>query len=205
MANVDRPHGFNIWGKLKGANMYAVPTAPTINIPVGDLVLSDNSAVDTAKLGRLISVKDDAVFQATTGDANPVIGAVLACFDSNLDPCLYIAAGAVGDGTTAGYVLVADDPDQEFEAQEDGDTAAIAAADMGLNFEVVSATLSAPNTSTGISTQEIDSDSHNVTATIPVKVLRMAYPNQDAVGSAGCRYICKINPDCHLKAAGTAI
>lgn len=205
MSNNDAPHGFKCYGPVLRAQYYAIPTAPTINIMVGDLVLADLSSVATPALGQLQSVYDAAVLPATTGDANPVIGAVLACFDADFDPVKYIAPSTVGNGTIAGYVLIADHPQQLFEAQEDGDTAAIAAADVGLHFEVISTTLSEGNTSTGLSYQEIDSDSHNVTATIPVKVHRMSHPDEDTIGSAGCRWVCTINPDCHLYGAGTAL
>lgn len=205
MANNDAPHGFRPYGPVLRAQYYAVPTAPTINIMVNDLVLADLTSVATAKLGQIPSVYDAAVLPATTGDANPVIGSVLACFDENMSPIKYVAAARVGDGTTAAYLLIADHPQQLFEAQEDGATAAIEAADLLLHFEVTSTTLSEGNTTTGLSYQEIDSDSHNVTATIPVKVHRMAYPEQDTIGSAGCRWVCTINPDCHVYGAGTAL
>jgi hypothetical protein len=205
LSNNDAPHGFKIWEKLLGAHYYCVPTAPTINVMVNDLVLADNTSVATGKLGQLQSIYDAAVLPTTTGATNPVIGSVLECFDENMDPVKYIAAGEVGDGTVAGYLLVADDPNQLFEAQEDGATAAIEAADIGLHFEVTSTTLSAGNTTTGLSYQEIDSNAHNTTATIPVKVLRMAYPLEDTIGSAGCRWVCKINPDAHINGQGTAV
>lgn len=205
MANNDAPHGFRPYGPVLRAQYYAVPTAPTINIMVNDLVLADLDAYSTPALGYLQGVYDAAVLPTTTGDANPVIGSVLACFDEDMDPIKYIAAGRAGNSTIAGYVLVADHPDQLFEAQEDGDTAAIESADTSLHFEVVSTTLSEGNTKTGLSYQEIDSNSHNVTATIPIKVHRMAYPDQDTIGSAGCRWVCTINPDCHLYGAGTAL
>jgi hypothetical protein len=206
MANTDRPHGFNVWDKLLRANVYAVATAPVINVCPGDIVLSENTSVACTKgRGQMLSIYDAAIPPATTGDANPVLGAVLSCFDENMNPVQYIAATEVGDGTVAGYVLVADHPDQLFEAQEDGDTAAIEAADIGLNFEITSVALCAPNSATGISTQEIDSDSHNTTNTIPLRVIKMAYPLQDTIGSAGCRWVVAINPECHFYGAGTAI
>lgn len=205
MPNNDAPHGFRPYGPVLRAQYYAVPTAPTINVMINDLVCSDNTSVASGQFGQLQSIYDAAVLNTTTGDAYPVIGSVLACFDENMDPIKYIAAARVGDGTVAGYLLIADHPQQLFEAQEDGATAAIEAADINLHFEVTSTTLSAGNTSTGLSYQEIDSDSHNTTATIPIKVHRMAYPDQDTIGSAGCRWVCTINPDTHLYGAGTAI
>lgn len=205
MANSDAPHGFKVWGPLLRARYYAVITAPTINIMVQDMVMAGNTGVSSGKLGDVQALEDANIIPATPGDANPLLGVVLACFDEDMDPVNYIAAGEAGDGTVAGYVLVADHPDQQFEAQEDADTAAIAVADIDLNFEIYSPALSAGNTNTGISKQEIDSNTGAVTATIPLRIYGMAYPEVDARGSAGCRWICGINPDCHFWAAGTAI
>ncbi len=206
MSNVDRPHGFNVWGPLLRSQLYCVATAPVINVHPGDIVCSENTSVAcTHGRGQMLSILDATVVATTTGDANPILGVVLSCFDEDMDPVKYIAAAEVGDGTVAGYVLVADHPDQLFEAQEDGDTEAIAAADIGLNFEITSVALSAGDTRTGISTQEIDSDSHNTTNTIPLRVIKMAYPEQDTIGSAGCRWVVSINHDAHFYGGGTAI
>lgn len=208
MANVDRPHGFTIWGELLRARLYAVNTAPTINVAVGDMVASGNTGLScTGGNGTLLMIEDANVIPSTPGDATPLLGVVLQCYDEKMMPCAnapsgYIAAGEVGDGTVAGYILVADHPDQQFEAQADG---AISAADIDLNHEITSATLSAPNSATGISTQEIAAAGSAVTATIPLRLYGQAYPEQDAINAAGCRWICGINPDCHYWAAGTAI
>ncbi len=198
MANVDNPHGFKIYGKLLRANIYAVQTAPTINIMIQDMVGSANAGLACTKgHGTMLLVEDANIIPATPGDASPIIGSVLACFDEYMFPVNYIAAGEVGDGTVAAYVLVADHPDQEFEAQEDGNTAAIAVADIDLNREIYSVALSAGNTNTGLSKQEIDSNSGATTNTIPIQVSRMAYPQEDSQGSTGCRWVCIINKNCH--------
>ena len=208
MANLDVPHGFKPWGELLRARLYAVPTAPTINIAIGDLVTQDNvGGIVTAKLGLVATVYDAAVIAATIGDAMLVIGSVLACFDENMDPidnapAGYIAAARVGDGTVAGYVLIADHPSQQFEAQAD---TALSATDLDLNYEVTSVALSAPDTYTGISTQEIAVAGAAVTSTIPIRLYGQAYPQDDVYSAAGCRMVCQINPLCHLYGAGTQI
>jgi len=208
MANIDAPHGFRPWGPVLRARLYAVNTAPTINICVGDLVASGNTGLScTGGNGTLLMIEDANIIPTTPGDATPILGAVLACYDEHMFPCDnapsgYIAAGEVGDGTVAGYILVADHPDQQFEAQADG---AISAAKIDLNHEITSGTLSAPNSATGLSTQEIASAGSNVTATIPLRLYGQAYPELDSIDAAGCRWICGINPDCHYWAAGTAI
>lgn len=202
MSNQDVPHGFKPVGPILRANLYAVPTAPTINICVNDIVANDNSAVTSKHLGSGLAVYDGAVLSSTPGDEQKILGGVLACFDENMFPVQYIAPAEVGDGTVAGYVLVADHPDQLYEAQGDG---AFTLADLNLNYPIVSATLCAPNTYTKLSTQEIDGDGGAVTTTIPIRIHRMAYPDKDVISAAGCRMICSINPDCHYFGAAVML
>lgn len=201
MANADAPFGFVPWEKVLRENLYAVPTAPTINISVGDLVWEDLGQVVSGKLGLGIAVYDAAVPTTTLGDALLCLGAVTACFDEDMDPVQYIAASETGDSTVAGYVLVADHPYQQFLAQAD---AAITAANFEYNYEVTSATLCAPNTNTKLSTMEINVSGATTTSTIPIRLVRQAYLT-DSYASAGCRFVCQINPLCHRYGAGTTI
>jgi hypothetical protein len=131
-----------------------------------------------------------------------MLGSVLECFDYNLNPIQYIPATTVGDGTCAGYVLVADHPDQQYMANVD---AALTAADFDLNYNVASASLSAPNTTTGISTQRITVSGAAVTQTLPIRLVNQAYPGVDVYTAAGCRLVCQINPLCHKYGAGVTI
>lgn len=205
MANNDAAFGFKPWGEVLRARLYAVQTAPTINVMTQDMVHGGlTSLACTGGRGEMMIIEDANIIPATPGDACMIIGAVLACFDENMVPTPYIAATEVGDGTVAGYVLVADHPDQQFVAQEDGDTAAIASADLGLFFDIYSPALSLGTTATGISLQEIDSNSHNTTVTIALKVIKMAYPGQDTIGSAGCRWVCQINHAAHFLGSSQA-
>jgi len=202
MANKDAPFGFKPWGPVLRANLYAVPTAPTINICVGDAVMEDLTDVISAKLGLGHAVYDAAVPTTTEGDTRQYLGVVLAVFDEKLDPVQYLAPAEAGDATTAGYVLVADHPDQLFVAQMDG---ALTAANIGYHYEITSVALCAPNSRTGLSTQEVASAGANVTATIPLKILSQAYPDEDSYAAAGCRVVVQFNPDCHMFGSGTAI
>lgn len=202
MANKDVPHGFNLWGPCLRARLYAVPTAPTINICVNDIVANDNAGILSGKLGLVLSVYDAAIIPATPGDAIKLLGPVQACFDENMDPIQYIAATRVGDGTVAGYVLIADHPSQQLEAQ--GDTA-FADADLNLNYEITSAVLCAPNSDTGLSTQEIAIAGAAVTTTIPLRLMGQSHPDEDDHSLVGCRMVCQINPDCHYYGAAVML
>lgn len=201
MANfADNPHGFKIWGECLHVGYYVVPTAPTINLSVGDMVQGDNTSVASKHLGLAPSVDDAAVISTTLGADYLLFGAIVACFDHNMDPIQYIPALKVGDGTVAGYVAVADDPNQEFEAQIDG---VGTTANFELNYEITSiATTNAPNANTGLSRQEIAVAGEAVTSTIPIRLIKLAYPEDDFT-LVGCRVVCQINPLCHRYGAGT--
>lgn len=189
MGNIDRPFGFQPYGPVIRANLYSVITAPTININHNDVVIAGGVFTSTPH-GYMHSIEDGAV-----PDGNPgILGSVISVFDEKMNPVKYIAATEAGDSTIAGYVLVADSPDQLFIAQEDADGNAIDLADGSMNANIVSATLCAGNSSTGIGTQEINSDTAATTAALQVKLL---YPHgadtpaDDA--DIGCRYVCQLN------------
>jgi hypothetical protein len=164
------------------------------------MVQGDNTSVLSKHLGLAPSVDDAAAISTTLGADYLLFGAVVGCFDENMDPIQYIPALRVGDGTVAGYLAVADDPDQQFEAQVDGE---LTDANFELNYEItVTATTNAPNSRTGLSTQEIAVAGEAVTATIPIRLVRQLDPDESHA-SAGCRIVCQINPLCHRYGAGT--
>jgi hypothetical protein len=204
MSNKDAPFGFQCFNEVLRARIYAVPTAPTINICVGDIVLNDNGGTVSPKFGLIPSVYDAAVPPATPGDAQKILGVVLSCFDEDMNPLEnapsgYIAAARAGDGTVAGYVLVADHPSQQMIAQAD---AALTAADINLNYEIGSVALCAPDSNTGLSTQEITVTGAAVTVTIPLRLYGQSHPLEDVYSAAGCRMVCGFNHECHYFGAG---
>jgi len=204
MANADVDSGFVPWGPVLRARLYAVPTAPTINICLNDIVANDTvGGIVTSKLGLVGTVYDAAVLGDTPGDEFLILGGVLACFDEKMDAIQYIAAARVGDSTVAGYVLVADHPYQQYVANVG---AALTATDMDLNYPIDGAALYAPqSTSTGISAQFIKVTNAAVTVTIPIRLVAQAYPGVDVYSAAGCRMICQINPLCHQFGVGVTI
>jgi len=187
--NIDRPSGFQVWNNLIRTNLYAVNTAPVINVFHNDVVIAGEAFISTPH-GYMMYIRDSAVPDGVAG----ILGAVLAVFDEKMDPVPYIAATEVGNGTIAGYVLVADSPDQLFIAQEDCTTAAIDLADGAQNANIVSTTLCAGNTTTGISKQEIASDTVLETAALQVKLVHPHQADLPAVDTdVGCRYIVQLN------------
>ena len=166
MNSTDYAFGFVPYGPILRARIYAVATAPTINVCINDLVVHGGTGASTP-VGYKNIIEDSAV----PDDAAALLGGVLAVFDENMYPLQYIAPARAGNSTIAGYVLVADHPMQLYLAQEDGATNAIDVAEMGQNANIVSATLCAPNTPTYMGTQEIDSDSANTAAARQVKLV----------------------------------
>jgi hypothetical protein len=202
MSKASAPFGFQCYLNVKRARIYAVQTAPTINVMVQDLVSTGSGGgIITAKFGLLTIIEDSKVIPSTPGDEMPILGSVLECFDENMDPISYIAATRAGDGTTAGYVLVADHPDQVYVAQIDS---AVTAANLDLNYEIGSPSLSAGNTSTGISKQYIVTSGANTTNTIPLRLLGQADPTEDTT-AAYAKMICQVQHECHYWAQGTAV
>lgn len=195
-------YGFAVHDKLLRARLYAVQTAPTIHISPNDLVAADTAGINSPKLGAGVLVYDAAVLSATPGDEYYIIGSVLECFDEKMNPVKNIPATTVGDGTVAGYVLVADHPAQTYHAVVD---AAITIGNLDLNYPITGEALYAPNSKTKISTQRITTTDAAVTATIPIRLISQLVPGVDSYASAGCRMICKIQPACHLYGAGVAL
>ncbi len=122
-----------------------------------------------------------------TGIAGTVcVGVAMAFFDADGVPVSHYPAGSA-----AGYTcLIANDPNQEFMAQEDGAASDLALADIGLNIDTVGT--HAGNDDTGISGCELDSSSVADTVTLQLRLLRkMDIPNNDL--GDHCKWIVKIN------------
>ena len=178
MANVNRVNGFRPVRYLNGApwngqaNKYIVPAGDGTALFVGDLV---KLATDGSNEGYT------AVIQAAAGDA--CIGVVVGfeVVPGSLDTPQYRAA------STKRVVLVADDPNLIFEAQEDGDTDPLETADIGLNVNFI---VAAGSTVTGASGMQIDSTTHNTTATLPLRLLGLSQNvgNENVLSAGGQAY-----------------
>jgi len=169
--------------------MYYVPASDGTAIFVGDLV----KLAGTVDGNGIRAVAQAAATQACVG---VVVGIVPSM--TNLDTPQYRAA------STEGYVLVADDPAIVFEAQEDGDTDPLEMADAGLNVNVV---VGSGSTTTGASGMQIDSNTENTTATLPLKLLQpVQRPDNELVsaGQAYTRWLVTINNHQLGSSTGTA-
>lgn len=168
MANVDAPKGLRPVRHLNGspfngaANRYYVPASDGTAIFVGDPVKSGGSA-DADGVA--------SVAQAAAGDN--IRGVVIGVEPVTDESTFYRVA------STERYVFVVDDPDVIFEVQEDGVGGALAAADIGLNADIVVGTGS---TVTGSSAVELDS-SDKKTGTAQLRILGLAQRADNEIGT----------------------
>ena len=183
MANLDRAYGLEPVEMNLGAHLYGIVTSNSGAIYLQSLVEHNGTAYATKKGSGIPGCAIEE-----TGAAGSLLGSVLACFDHNLDPLLYIPDATTGDGIVAGYVLVTDHILQRYTAQEDSGGNSITKTEIGWNADMAG---TGGSTITGISTMEIDSDTAANTATLAVKLLEV-HP-ADTAESSNCRFIVMIN------------
>jgi hypothetical protein len=195
MANVNRVNGFQPVKTITGApwngqsTKYVVAAADTTALFVGDLV----KLAGTTGTGDYLGIR--GVTQAAAGDA--CVGVVVG-FDVNvnsLDTPQYRTA------STQRGVMVVDDPNVLFVAQEDGDTDPLEMADAGLNVNFI---VAAGSTVTGASGMQIDSNTETTLATMVLKLiepLQVSSNELTAAGQSYTRWVVKINN--HQLASGT--
>lgn len=189
MARTNSPFGLQPWNTVLRAGMYAIVTANTTAVFIGDAVNHGGTSY-TTKWGQLPGLADTATM---AGAAGKTIGPVLGLFDHKGDPILYMPASTTGDGVIAGFALVADHPDQLFLVQEDSDSENIVAAEIGLNADMV---VGSGSTKTGLSAAALDSSTEASTSTLMLKIVSL-HPDDIIAPSdttpAYNRFIVKIN------------
>lgn len=173
MANSDAPRGFIPRRHANGApysgacKRYYVASDETNNIFIGD-------PVDLAGDGDANGVPE--VVRATAGSGGYVVGVVVGYENLTSDNL----SSPYRPASTAGYLLVADDPSLEFEIQEDSDSATLAATSIGLNADFAIGT---GNTSTAISATELDSNTADTTNTLQCRILELANRGDNEIGT----------------------
>ena len=192
LTGTSSPFGFQPWGNVLRQRLYAIATAPVIAFYHQDLVAVEGLAIATPH-GALLGLEEDATPSA--GNTPLWVGSVLSLFDSDFDPVMYIAATTTGNGTIAGYAMVADHPMQEFLVQEDGDTSSLVLASIGENIDLIATT--AGSTMTGLSGHMIDSDTLGSTSVSQDIRIHNSHPEDtiNATNTAGRygRFIVTIN------------
>ena len=177
MANVDRVNGLRPVKHLDGSpyngafNLYYVPATDTVAIFVGDAVKSGGSS-DSEGV--------PSAAQVAAGDAiRGIVVGIKPVTDESLN---YRAA------STERYIYVADAPDIVCEIQEDSGGAALTAASVGLNADVV---VAAGNTTVGRSGMELDS-STAATGSAQLRILGLARRPDNEIGT-NAKWLVAIN------------
>ena len=171
MANVDRPNGLRPVGTL-GSSTYNGQIRKfytDTNCFLGDIMVQEGGGVAGSGVGYQGVTRTES---ATTG---PAIGVVVGW---EVDPDSLGAVYHAGSSTLAVYLDV--DPNTIYECQHDG-SAAIVAADIGLNYDLV---ITAGSTTTGASNIEIKADTAGAaTAGTPLKLLGFSDKPDNEVGA----------------------
>lgn len=190
MPNVSRPMGFRPVMYLGGAcytgqvRKYHIPASDGTAVAVGDLV----KLVGTADANGV-----QTVTRVSDGAADAPIGSVVGFV-----PDRAFESQTHRSASTLRYALVANDPNLVYEAQ--ADEAITIAADIGLNAAV---TVTAINTTTGVSNMQVDASTKATTATLPVKIIGLvSEPANDIADTTNLKVLCIINN--HPYKAGVA-
>lgn len=185
MANTDRASGFRPvahrnGGSYNGAfRLYSMPTGDGTAVYIGDFV-------KLAGTGQTINgrVYSD-VARAATGDV--VTGAVIGVIPVTRESLIYRAA------STQRLVMVADDPDLLFEAQEGSSGTAFTADDIGLNCDFV---VAAGSATTGLSGSQLNNATEATTNTLDLQLVAFLNREDNAIGSSA-RWLVRINRHQH--------
>jgi hypothetical protein len=189
MPNRNMPRGIIPVQRLDGspysgqANIYFVPasyaTALFIGLPLIATGASDANGIPVVQV-------------ATAGASNQTIGPMVGVVSGG-EPVVTLQRDSLvyHPASTAQYILVADDPDLIFEAQEDSVGGSIAMATAGTkNVDLVAG---AGSTVTGYSGWMLDSSTVATGNTLQMRLLRGVHRADNEMASAYARWLCRIN------------
>lgn len=161
------------------ANIYYVPAAVSSNIFIGDPLTWLTNAADANGI--------PSVTLATAGSSNNILGAMVGIVSGG-EPIIPVTRDlpVYHQASTAGYILVADDPDLLYHVQENG---SMVQGAPGRNVNLVSGSGS---TITGYSGWQLNSSSLNTTNTLQMKIMRLLEQADNAVGT-NAKWLCRIN------------
>lgn len=172
-------------GGLVQTTEYFVPASDSTALFAGDPVIlaggADGDGVST-------------VTRATAASAGRITGVVVG-----FRPDPLIVANGYRAASTACYVLVCDDPEQVFEIQEDAVGGALAAADVGLNADLIAGTGSTVSKKSGF---QLDTSTKAVTATLQLRILGFQRRADNEIG-ANAKVLVRINLPTETGAVGS--
>lgn len=156
-------------------NEYYVDPGYATALFVGDPVILSGSGSPEGVPGVVL---------ATAGATNRITGVVVG-----FRPDPGIVALGYRAASTAGYVLVADNPDTEYEIQEDSVGGALAVTAIGQNADLVAA---AGNTYVRRSGWMLDSSTAGTGATLQVRIVGFEQRADNEIGQYG-KWLVRIN------------
>lgn len=180
------PNGNAAWGLIPrrhrtsetengGLNEYYVDPAFATALFMGDPVILSGSGSPEGVPGVVL---------ATAGATNRITGVVVG-----FRPAPVIVAQGYLPASTGGYVLVADNPDAEFEIQEDSVGGSLAVTSIGLNCDLISA---AGNTFLKRSQWMLDSSTAGTGATLQVRIVGFEQRADNEIGQYG-KWLVRVN------------
>lgn len=167
-------------------NEYFVPASDGTALFVGDPVILAGSADST--------LTAPTVTRATAAGAGRITGVVVG-----FRPSDSIIANGYRLASTDAYVLVADDPEILFEIQEDSIGVPLAAADIGLNADLIAGN---GNTFTKRSGFQLDTSTKATTATLQLRIVGLVNRADNEVG-AQAKALVRINLTTETPAVGS--
>lgn len=203
MANVSKVAGLKPVGYLNGspwngqARKYYVPVGNATAIYVGDPVTLTGDGDANGIPGVVTGAAGAAIIGV-------VVGVVVADAGVSLQGTTIDLTRRSLPVSTAGYVLVADDPNIIFEIEEGvsgGAGTALTSASIGLNANLV--LKAAPTATYQDSGWVVDNSTEAATATLNVKLLGLAQREDNAFGAAA-KWLVKINNHVYGASTGTA-
>lgn len=203
MANVSKPSGLKPVGYLSGspwngqARMYYVPVANATALYVGDPVTRLTASADAN------GVPSVAIGVAGSAICGVIVGIVVASAGVSLVGSTIDLTTRSLPVSTAGYVLVADDPSIIFEVEE-GTTAsaagtALTASAVGNNANFI---VIAGSHTYGDSGTLLDNATEATTATLNLKLLGLVQREDNAFGTRA-KWLVKINNHQYGSGTGT--
>jgi hypothetical protein len=178
MANANIASGMHPVRMLDGSpfngsgDMFYVPSSDGTALYIGDPV----KLAGSADAGGIASI-------AAAAAGNALLGSVIGFADATSMSAGYRAA------STTAYVLVAHGQDILYEIQEDADGGALAAADIGLNANIIVAAGSAYTKRSGTM---LDTSSKNTTATLQLRIRGLVQRPDNAL-SANAKVLVSLN------------
>jgi len=195
MANRDVPRGFvpvsNVYGApWTGApRRYSIAAGEANNIFIGDPVALSGTG-DAFGVPGVVRATAGAGSTAGAGPVGVVVGYENLTSDN--------LSRTYRPASTAGFLLVCDDPNALYEIQEDSDGGPVSTASIGLNANFIIGT---GNVLTGTSAVELDSSTAAATATLDMRIIGVSQRTGNEIG-VNAKWLVKLNNHPHLVLAG---